>query len=125
MSAIIVFFGGYLWAQTQEREPAQTKATSWKGTLIDSGCRSPNSERDKTTSHANSYPEVTSTTSYGLITADGKCIPFDVDSNEKVSGLLKIRTNWSENVVKIKPTKVEVVGTEHSGEISVDEIQIR
>jgi hypothetical protein len=46
-----------------------------------------------------------------------------VDSNEKVSGLLKVRKDWRENTVKIKPTKVEVVGTEHGGEISVDEIQ--
>ena len=63
-------------------------------------------------------------TSYGLITADGKCIPFDVASNEKVSGMLKVRKNWSENTVKIEPTKVEVIGTKHGGEISVDEIQI-
>jgi len=38
-------------------------------------------------------------------------------------GMLKIRKDWSENTVKIKPRKVEVVGTENGGEISVDEIQ--
>jgi len=38
--------------------------------------------------------------------------------------MLKVRQNWSENTVKIDPTKVEVVGTTHGGEISVDEIQI-
>jgi hypothetical protein len=37
--------------------------------------------------------------------------------------MLKIRKDWSENTLKIKPTKVEVVGTEHGGEISVDEMQ--
>ena len=125
MSAVIALVGGYLWAQTQEGEPPKTKTTTWKGTLVDSGCRSPHSERDKTISDSNSYPAVTSTTSYGLTTADGKCIPFDVGSNEKVSGMLKMGKNWSENIVKIKPTKVEIVGTEHGGEISVDEIQIR
>jgi hypothetical protein len=46
-----------------------------------------------------------------------------VGSNEKVSGVLKVRKDWSENTVKIKPTQVEVVGTEHGGKISVDEIQ--
>jgi hypothetical protein len=48
-----------------------------------------------------------------------------VGSNEKVLGLLKMDKDWSKNVVKIKPTKVEVVGTEDGGEISVDEIQIK
>jgi len=34
--------------------------------------------------------------------------------------MLKVRKNWSENIVKIKPTKVEVVGTEYGGEIEVN-----
>lgn len=125
MSAVISLLGGYLWAQTQAGELQKPTTTTWKGTLVDSGCGSPYSERHKTTSDSSSYPAVTSKTSFALITADGKCLPFDLDSNEKVSGLLKIRTNWSENTVKIKPTKVDVVGAEHGGEISVDEIQIR
>jgi hypothetical protein len=120
-AAVIALVGGYLGAQTHEGELRKPKTTTWKGTLVDSGCRSPHSERHKTTSDSSSYPVVTS---YALITADGKCIPFDVDSNEKVSGMLKMKKDWSENIVKIKPTKVEVVGTEHGGEISVDEIQI-
>ena len=124
MAAVIALVGGYLGAQTHEGELRKPKTTTWKGTLVDSGCRSPHSERHKTTSDSSSFPVVTSTTSYGLITADGKCIPFDVASNEKVSGLLKMKKDWSENVVKIKPTKVNVVGTEHDGEISVEEIQI-
>lgn len=123
MSAVIALVGGYLWAQTQVGYLPKTTTTTWKG-LVDSGCRSPYSERHKTSSDSNSYPAA-SRTSFALITADGKCIPFDLDSNEKVSGMLKVRTNWSENTVKIKPTKVEVVGAEHGGAISVDEIQIR
>jgi hypothetical protein len=118
-STVIALVVGCLWAQAPQGVIQKTKNTTWKGTLVDSGCRS----LQKTTSDSNPYPAGPSRTSYGLITADGKCIPFDVDSNEKVSGLLKVRKDWSENTVKIKPTKVEVVGTEHGGEISVDEIQ--
>ena len=66
----------------------------------------------RVTSYRGSYPAGTPTTSFGLITADGRCIPFDVSSNEKVAGMLKIKQDWDENTVKIKPTKVEVVGTE-------------
>ena len=115
-SALIALVGGCLWAQGGI---PKTKTTTWKGTLVDSGCRSP-----KNTSDSNSDPAGPSRTSYGLITTDGKCVPFDVGSNERVSGMLKVRKDWSENTVKIKPTKVEVVGTEHGGEISVDEIQL-
>ena len=116
-SALIALVGGYLWAQGGI---PKTKTTTWKGTLVDSGCRSP----QKTTSDSNPYPAGPSRTSYGLITTDGRCVPFDVGSNEKVSGMLKMKKDWSENIVKIKPTKVDVVGTEHDGEISVEEIQI-
>jgi hypothetical protein len=116
MSAVIALVGACLWAQGVM---PKTKITTWKGTLVDSGCRSP----QRTTSDSNSYPAGPVRTFYGLITTDGKCVPFDVSSNEKVSGMLKIGKDWSENTVKIKPTKVEVVGTEHGGEISVDEIQ--
>jgi hypothetical protein len=116
MSAVIALVGTCLWAQGVI---PKTKITTWKGTLIDSGCGS----LQKATSDSNMYPAGPSRTSYGLITADGKCVPFDVGSNERVSGMLKVRKNWSENTVKIKPTKVEVVGTEHGGQISVDEIR--
>lgn len=59
------------------------------------------------------------------MTADGKCILFDVSSNEKVAGMLKITDDWDENTVSIMPTKVEVVGTDQGGKISIDEIEIR
>jgi hypothetical protein len=68
------------------------------------------------------YPAGPVRTSFGLILRDGRCIPLDVDSNQKVEGMLKVKTNWTKNVVKIKPTKVQIVGTESDGTISVDEI---
>jgi hypothetical protein len=49
---------------------------------------------------------------------------LDLGSTEKVSGLMKIREDWSENRVKIMPTRVEVVGTEHDNTIAVEEIRI-
>jgi hypothetical protein len=125
ISAAIVLVGGYLCAQTQQGELRKTKTTTWRGTLVDSGCRSPQSQRQKTGSDSEPYPAVIAATTFGLITADGKCMPLDVNSNEKISGMLKMRRNWTENTVKIKPTKVEIVGTERGGEISVDEIQVK
>ena len=117
-AGIIVLVGGCLYAQTQ-RGVNPKATTTWKGTLVDSRCRSPK----ETTSDSNLYPVGPPRTSFGLMTADGKCVPFDVGSSERVMGMLKVRKDWSENTVKIKPTKVEVVGTESGGEISVEEIQ--
>lgn len=121
---VIALVGGCLWAQTQHGDLRTLRTSSWEGTLVASGCRSPKSE-GTTSSDSSLFPVYSTRTSYGLITADGKCIPFDLSSNEKVSGMLKIKTDWSENAVKIMPTKVEVVGTEEGGKISVDDIQIR
>src|SRR5262249_58702495 len=56
------------------------------------------------------YPAGPARTWFGLILRDGTCIPFDEDSNQKVEGILKAKTNWTKNTVKIKP-KVEVTGT--------------
>jgi hypothetical protein len=39
---------------------------------------------------------------------------------------MKIKTDWSENTVNLKPTKVEVVGTVNKDNtIAVDEIKIK
>ena len=121
----IAVVGGCLWAQTQQGEPRTLNARTWKGTLVESGCRSSESERNKTGGDSSPYPASTRTTSFGLMTADGKCILFDVSSNEKVAGMFKINDDWDENTVNIKATKVEVVGTEQGGKISIDEIEIR
>lgn len=122
---VIALVGGYLSAQTQQRDLPTLKTRTWEGTLVASGCRSLQSEGNKTSGDSNTSPVYAAKASYGLITADGTCIPFDVGSNEKVSGMFKIKTDWSANAVKIMPTKVEVVGTEEGGKISVDDIQIR
>lgn len=145
VTAVISLFTGYLWAQAQQTDQfnIKTNETTWKGTLVDS-CRSSyndsqkssrNTNRDTSTtknlknqftSNATSYPGTTPTVlMYGLITEDGKCIPFDQDSSEKISGLMKMKKDWSENTVKINPTKVEVVGTENDNTIAVDEIKIK
>ena len=146
VTAVISLFAGHLWAQAQQTDQfnMKTNTTTWKGTLVDSACRSShidpqksrrNTNRETNTTTKNlkkqvasnftSHPGTTSTALYGLITEDGKCIPFDQGSSEKVSGMMKIKKDWSQNTVKIKPTKVEVVGTEHDNTIAVDEIEIK
>jgi hypothetical protein len=119
VAVMVTLVSGCLCAQTRPKD------TTWKGTLVDTGCRSSQSERQKTASDLSSYRNSYSKTVYGLMTADGTCIPLDVNSNEKVLGVLKVNRDWSANTVKIKPTKVEVTGIEVNGMISVDDIQIK
>jgi hypothetical protein len=146
VTAVISLFAGSLWAQAQQTDQfnINTKTTTWKGRLVDSACRSSHTNAQKSSRNTNretnatknlknqfannatSYPGTTSTAWYGLITQDGKCIPFDQGSSEKVSGLLKIKKDWSQNTAKIKPTKVEVVGTvNNDNTIAVEEIKIK
>lgn len=123
--AVIALAGGCLWAQTQLGDRRTLKNRSWEGTLVASGCRSSQAEGNKTISDSSPSPVYPAATSYALITADGKCMPFDLGSSEKISGMLKMKTDWSANTVNLKPTKVEVIGTDQGGKISVDDIQIR
>lgn len=108
-AAAIALLAGCLWAQSQQTKAPKPQTTSWKGMLIE------------TIENSTSYPAV----SFVLITEDGRRIPFDEDSNEKISGLLKVKTNWSENVVKIKPTRVTLIGTEKGGVMSVEDIDLK
>jgi hypothetical protein len=79
MSTVIALVGGCLWTQAQQGVIQKTKTTTWKGTLVDSGCRS----QQKTTRDSNQYPAGPSRTSYGLITADGKCVPLRCGQQRK------------------------------------------
>ena len=122
-AAIISLFAGYHSAQSQQMKAGNpvAQATIWKGTLVEFGCGSAQSEGHRTR-NPTSYSAVTS---FALVTGDGKCLPFDENSNQKISGLLKIEKDWSENIVKMKPTKVEVMGTQKGGTLSVEEIEIK
>ena len=109
-AAAIPLLAGCLWAQSQQTKAPKPQTTGWEGTLIE------------TIGNSTSYPV---TVSFVLVTEDGRRIPFDEDSNEKISGLLKVKTNWSENVVTIKPTRVTLIGTEKGGIISVEDIDFK
>lgn len=110
VAAAIPLLAGCLWAQSQQTTAPTTQTTSWKGMLIE------------TIGDSTSYPV---TVSFVLITEDGRRIPFDEDSNEKISALLKVKTNWSKNIEKIMPTRVTLIGTEKGGIISVEDIDFK
>lgn len=109
-AAAIPLLAGCLWAQSQQTKAPKPQTTIWTGMLVE------------TVGNSTSYPV---TVSFVLKTDDGKRIPFDKDSNAKIEGALKVKTNWSQNVVKIKPTRVSVMGTEKGGVISIQSIEFK
>src|ERR1041385_5178175 len=121
VAAVIPLFAGFLWAQA-EPAPAQAAAqetrtettttkTTYSGTLVDAACRSTHTEHREsstsnpdantsrtesthTTTDSSECPVTTTTTSFGLLTPEGKFVRFDQPSNTKVIEIVKSNKEW-------------------------------
>jgi hypothetical protein len=97
--AVIPIFACFLSAQeTRSTETQTTKTTTYNGTLVDAGCRTTHSEHHESSSNPSEgtsssrseksdkvdCPVTTTTTSYGVMTSDGKFLRFDDPGNTKV-----------------------------------------
>src|SRR5436305_7805230 len=95
--AVVPLFAGYLCAQpAQSQETTTTTTTTLNGTLIDAGCRSTHMEhkesnntensttKTETTRDTTDCPVNAQTTSFGLLTSDGKFVRFDDAGNTRV-----------------------------------------
>ena len=128
--AAIPLFAGYLCAQ-----PAQTTETTTtttiNGTLIDAGCHTSHTKsttetatsKTETTRDVTECPVSTTTTSFGLLTPEGKYVAFDDASNTRVVEMVKNNKHWSTYIVEHKPLKVHVVGSHHGDMLVVRTIQ--
>jgi hypothetical protein len=80
-----------------------------------------------TTSKSDSYvtecPVTTTTTNFGLITADGQYVSFDQPSNTRVIEVMKKNRNWSRDLSSHKPVKVTVVGNKRGDTVVVESIK--
>ena len=133
--AIIPLFAGYLWAQTETR--STTTTTTYNGTLIDAGCRSSHTEHhESTTTTPNSQttsksesremsdcPVTATTTSFGLLTSDGKYVRFDDPSNTKVVEVVKSNKDWTRYMDEHQPIKVRVIGKANGDTVVVESIR--
>jgi hypothetical protein len=110
------------------------------GTLVDAGCRSTHTEHHETTTSnpdanttktesthtttdSSECPVTTTTTTFGLITPDGKYVRFDELSNTKVVEYVKSHKAWKREMEGKKPVKVRVVGTPNGDTIVVESIK--
>jgi len=146
--AIAPLFAGFLFAQTEQSAQRETKTettttsqNTWNGTLVDASCRTTNTahrestettkvdenttRQTKTTSDSSKTecPVTANTSTFGLMTSDGKYIAFDDPSNTKVIQVLKSNKDWSKNMEERKPVSVRVVGNQKGDVIVVESIK--
>jgi hypothetical protein len=144
--AAVPLCAGFLFAQSQsaQRETkteTTTTTSTWSGTLVDASCRTTQTahressetakvdenttKTTKTTSTESKTecPVTTTTTSFGLMTSDGKYIPFDQTSNTRVIEVMKSNKDWSKNAETKKPVSVTVVGNQRGDTIVIESIK--
>src|SRR5689334_14277579 len=103
--ALIPVCAGFLFAQAQPQQSTRTEtttSTTYNGTLVDAGCRTTHSanrevtestpEKSQTTqtkTETTECPVTQTTTSFGLLTSDGKFVRFDDPGNTRVIEVMK------------------------------------
>jgi len=110
--------------------------TTWNGTLVDAACQNTRTERRETrevdatrttttkteTTRTDSAdcPVTASTSTFGLITSDGRLIRFDNPSNTRVVEIVRNNQSLNRSLGTRTPLKVRVNGTAN-GDVAVVE----
>ena len=136
--AVLSIFVGCLSAQSDQAETKTTTTTTTvnlDGTLVDQGCYTTHTQHKETTTDQTSSkttvttkvvtdcPATTTTTSFGLLTPEGKMVHFDDASNAKVVEMMKSNKDWTEDVKGQKPVKVRVVAMPNGDLMVIREIK--
>jgi hypothetical protein len=136
--AVMPLFACFLSAQdTRTTETQTTKTTTYNGTLVDAGCRTTHTEHSESSSNPSEgtsssrseksdkvdCPVTTSTSSFGLMTSDGKFVRFDDPGNTKVVEMMKSNKDWSRSINEHQPVRVRVIGTPNGDTVVVQEIR--
>ena len=136
----VLFCGGCLCAQTNETTRTTTTTTSsvnLTGTLVDQGCYTTHTKRTETTSNPDSStttttettrvttecPATASTTSFGMVTPEGRYVRFDDAGNTRVVEMMKTNRDWRDSMEGRKPVRVRVVGSPNGDVIVIREIR--
>jgi len=126
---LIPLAAAVLFAQARTTTTTTTN-TTWNGTLVDASCQSTehrettqiNPDRSTTTrtettrTENGECPVSASTSSFGLMTPDGRFIRFDNPSNARAVEFVKSNKSFSSGA----PLRVSIVGTSH-GDLAVVE----
>src|SRR5260370_32119333 len=135
---LVPLFAGFLWAQEASRTTTTT-TTTWNGTLVDWTCQSSHSEQKESSTQTNpdqsvthkessrsttvTCPVTTTTTSFGLLTSEGRYVHFDEPSNTKIVEVVKSNKDWNRFIAGKKPLTVSVVGAANGDVVVLESIQ--
>src|SRR5437899_3252998 len=132
---LIPLCAGFLYAQAEQTTRTETTTTTWNGTLVDAGCRTTQTaNRESTTSTPGKTqttqtktetvecPVTMTTTSFGLLTPDGKYVRFDDPGNTRIVEMVKAK-KWDKFIEEHKPVKVRIVGTANGDVVVIKQIQ--
>jgi len=128
--AVVPLFAGFLLAQepstpTQSPAPQSTAAqtataTTWNGNLVDAGCQATHTDSK---AKATDCPVAMTTTSFGVLTPDGKYFQFDPASNTRIAEMMTKDKKWNKEVSEHAPVSVRVVGKLNGDLIVVESIE--
>lgn len=124
--AIVPLFAGLLSAQDRTETRTTTTRTTWNGALVDAACQTTRTERTggvggvRTTTETTTCPVTPATTTFGLLTKDGRLIRFDNPSNTRVVEV--IRTNRAFQPSDRGPLWVNVTGAPTGDVVLVESI---
>lgn len=139
--AVSSLFMGFLSAQTNQisRQPDQrdmAATTNVDGTLVDQGCHSTHSRRTETTTNPDNStttteithvvtecPVTTTTTSFGVMTPDGRYLRLDDGGNTRVVEMIRSNPNWGDEIRDHRPVRVRIIGTENGDVIMIRDIR--
>jgi hypothetical protein len=136
--ALIPLCVGFLWAQAEQQTTTTetqttTSSRNWDGTLMDAACQSSHSEHKESTttdqstgttrtetsqSETVNCPVSSTTTSFGIMTPEGKFVRFDDTSNTRIVEVVKKNKKWEKN-----NPRVRVVGKANGDVIVLDSIR--
>ncbi len=139
-AALIPLFAGFLWAQAEQTTTTTTTKTTLNGTLVDAACQtthtvhkeSSSSNPDENTTRSSTTttttdsvdcPVTQTTTTFGLLTPEGKYMRFDEPSNTRVVEMVKGNKKWHTYITEKKPLKVRVIGQPNGDVVVVEKIQ--
>jgi hypothetical protein len=137
--AAIPLMAGFLMAQSQQSESTTTtttKTSTWDGQLVDQGCYTTHTQQKDSNSDGNGgstetvtnkyvteCPVTTSSTSFGMVTSDGKFVRFDDAGNTRIVEMVKSNKDWNDYMTNKKPVKVRVVGTANGDVVVIKQIR--
>lgn len=126
--AIVPLLAGFVSAQqrTETRTTTTTTRTSWDGALVDAACQTTRTERTEpgvggvrtTTETTTRCPVTPATTTFGVLTKDGRFVRFDNPSNTRIVEV--VRTNRAFQPSDRGPLWVTVTGAAN-GDLAVVE----